>query len=121
MNTKEITLYPEMNAKIKDILRLGNDSVCLYAAARIEQLEMEDKELQKGMKRLSQLKSLLPMTFKDARRDNNRPIWIHLIKGWNSLKGDEYYGKEWLVYADVADYPAFAGMDNKQHSGLWED
>lgn len=41
MEIKEITLYPEMNAKIKDILRTGNDPVCLYAAARIEQLEKE--------------------------------------------------------------------------------
>lgn len=35
MDTNGITLYPEMNAKIKDILRLGNDPACLYAAARI--------------------------------------------------------------------------------------
>lgn len=41
MDIKGITLYPEMNAKIKDILRVSNDPVCLYAAARIEQLERE--------------------------------------------------------------------------------
>lgn len=28
MEIKGITLYPEMNAKIKDILRTGNDPVC---------------------------------------------------------------------------------------------
>lgn len=45
MDIKGITLYPEMNTKIKDILRLGNDPVCLYAAARIEQLEKELEQL----------------------------------------------------------------------------
>ena len=35
----EIHTYPEMNQKIKDILRLGDDPMCLYAAARIEELE----------------------------------------------------------------------------------
>ena len=36
-----IELYPEMNAKIKEILRTGQDPYCWYAAARIEQLEKE--------------------------------------------------------------------------------
>lgn len=45
MDINGITLYPEMNAKIKDILRLGNDPACLYAAARIEQLEKELEQL----------------------------------------------------------------------------
>ena len=35
----KIHTYPEMNQKIKDILRLGDDPMCLYAAARIEELE----------------------------------------------------------------------------------
>lgn len=35
----EIHTYPEMNQKIKDILRLGDDPMCLYAAERIEELE----------------------------------------------------------------------------------
>lgn len=41
MEIRGITLYPAMNAKIKDMLRLSEDGVCLYAAARIEQLERE--------------------------------------------------------------------------------
>jgi len=35
----KIHTYPEMNQKIKDILRLGDDPMCLYAAERIEELE----------------------------------------------------------------------------------
>lgn len=35
----EIHTYPEMNQKIKDILRLGEEPMLLYAAARIEELE----------------------------------------------------------------------------------
>jgi len=39
VSNMEIHTYPEMNQKIKDILRLGDDPMCLYAAARIEELE----------------------------------------------------------------------------------
>lgn len=35
-----MNLYPEMNEKIKGILRTG-EAHCLYAAARIEQLEVQ--------------------------------------------------------------------------------
>lgn len=35
-----MNLYPEMNEKIKDILKTGEPH-CLYAAARIEQLESQ--------------------------------------------------------------------------------
>ena len=31
--------YPEMNAKIVDLLRMSENPRCLYAAARIEELE----------------------------------------------------------------------------------
>lgn len=34
-------LYPEMNEKIKDILRIGNNPIGLYAAEYIEKLEKE--------------------------------------------------------------------------------
>lgn len=44
-----ITLYPEMDAKIKELLRIGDDPYCWYAAARIEQLEKELEQL-KGNK-----------------------------------------------------------------------
>lgn len=39
-------LYPEMNEKIKDMLRIGNNPIDLYAAEYIEALEKEsaDKE-----------------------------------------------------------------------------
>jgi len=37
---KIMNLYPEMNEKIKDILRTG-EAHCLYAAARIEELESQ--------------------------------------------------------------------------------
>ena len=35
----EINTYSEMNEKITDYLRLNDDPICLYAAARIEELE----------------------------------------------------------------------------------
>lgn len=37
--------YPAMNAKIVDLLRLRDDPVSLYAAARIEELEKKIAEL----------------------------------------------------------------------------
>jgi len=44
----EVKTYPEMNEKIKDLLRAMDDPMCHYAACRIEELEMqlirEDKE-----------------------------------------------------------------------------
>lgn len=41
MDIKGITLYPEMNAKIKDILRADGEPYLLYAAEYIERLEKE--------------------------------------------------------------------------------
>ena len=114
MEIKGITLYPEMNAKIKDILRTGNDPVCLYAAARIEQLEIEMEELQKEVERLSKVNQLLPMTLEDAKSDKKRPIWVHLINGWNSRSEEAFYGKQWVVYADLSDYPVPVGLEEKQ-------
>ena len=43
----EIHTYPEMNAKIKDLLRIGEQPICLYAAKRIE--ELEEYERKKGI------------------------------------------------------------------------
>lgn len=43
-----ITLYPEMDAKIKELLRIGDDPYCWYAAARIEQLEKELEQLKEN-------------------------------------------------------------------------
>lgn len=34
-------LYPEMNEKIKDMLRIGNNPIDLYAAEYIERLEKQ--------------------------------------------------------------------------------
>lgn len=42
----EIHTYPEMNAQIKDLLRIGEQPICLYAAKRIE--ELEEYERNKG-------------------------------------------------------------------------
>ena len=42
----EIHTYPEMNAQIKDLLRIGEQPICLYAAKRIE--ELEEYERRKG-------------------------------------------------------------------------
>lgn len=42
----EIHTYPKMNAKIKDLLRIGEQPICLYAAKRIE--ELEEYERKKG-------------------------------------------------------------------------
>jgi len=40
-----MTLYSEMNNKIVDLLRMGDTPVELYAAQRIEELELKNKEL----------------------------------------------------------------------------
>ena len=40
-----MTVYPEMNNKIVDLLRMGDTPVELYAAQRIEELELKNKEL----------------------------------------------------------------------------
>ncbi|WP_158318898.1 hypothetical protein [Robertmurraya kyonggiensis] len=41
----EVKTYPEMDAKIKDILRIGGSRSGLYAAQRIEDLEKEVERL----------------------------------------------------------------------------
>lgn len=41
-----VKTYKEMNEKIKDILRIGDNPECLYAAQRIEELEEENMKLQ---------------------------------------------------------------------------
>ena len=40
----EIHTYPEMNAQIKDLLRIGEQPICLYAAKRIEELEEYERK-----------------------------------------------------------------------------
>ena len=51
-----IKTYPEMNAKIKDLLRIGYDEtdgesgIFLYAAQRIEELEAENGLLKEQLK-----------------------------------------------------------------------
>ena len=40
-----MTVYPDMNNKIVDLLRMGDTPVELYAAQRIEELELKNKEL----------------------------------------------------------------------------
>lgn len=40
-----MTVYTEMNNKIVDLLRMGDTPVELYAAQRIEELELKNKEL----------------------------------------------------------------------------
>ena len=42
--------YPEMNAKIIDLLRLSDDPKCLYAAERIEALERENADLREALR-----------------------------------------------------------------------
>ncbi len=37
--------YPEMNAKITNLLRMSENPRCIYAAARIEELEKKIAEL----------------------------------------------------------------------------
>lgn len=46
----EINTYPEMDAKIKDILRIGGTQSGLYAAQRIEDLEKEIERLSDALK-----------------------------------------------------------------------
>ena|SRR3990167_5229629 len=43
MEAEEITTYPEMNEKIIGHLKFQGSNVCLYAAARIMELETEIK------------------------------------------------------------------------------
>lgn len=69
MDINGITLYPEMNAKIKDILRVGNDPVCLYAAARIEQLEMEVQGLER------EFEKIVPMNQRIEKEKYIEVIW----------------------------------------------
>lgn len=116
-----ITLYPEMDAKIKELLRIGDDPYCWYAAARIQQLEKELEQLKESADRLSKVNQLLPVTLEDASADSNRPIWIHLIKGWKSKKGKEYYGIEWVAYLDESNDATRNIEDYKPHSGLLEE
>lgn len=40
----EINTYPQMNRDLKDFLRLTEQPVAIYAAARIEELEEQLKE-----------------------------------------------------------------------------
>jgi len=59
-----IKTYPEMNAKIKDLLRIGYDEtdgdsgIFLYSAQRIEELEAENDLLRKQL--FDVIKSTLP-------------------------------------------------------------
>ena len=41
----KMTVYPEMNNKIVELLRMGGTPVEFYAAQRIEELELKNKEL----------------------------------------------------------------------------
>ena len=59
----EINLYPEMNDKIADILRVGGEQPLLYAAALIEKLLHEKQERERGCDRCNdtyQLSDLQP-------------------------------------------------------------
>jgi hypothetical protein len=47
-----VNTYPEMNAKIIDLLRLSDDPKCLYAAERIEALERENADLREALRNL---------------------------------------------------------------------
>ena len=89
----EIHTYPEMNQKIKDILRLGDDPMCLYAAARIEELE-----------------TLLAAAVKDIwnfSTGNTCRSCIHWVAGRCSRPGSKdcagYRWWKWRGFADAAD------------------
>lgn len=43
----DVKTYPEMDIRIKSILRTGNEPHCLYAAQRIEELESYLEKLEK--------------------------------------------------------------------------
>ncbi len=47
-----VKTYPEMNAKIVDLLKMKDDPTSLYAAARIEELERRVKRAEKMEKAL---------------------------------------------------------------------
>ncbi|MCM3144350.1 hypothetical protein [Brevibacillus sp. MER 51] len=48
----EVKTYPEMNARIKEILRLSDFPTDKYAANRIEELEVENSHLLEREKKL---------------------------------------------------------------------
>ncbi len=62
-----INLYPEMNEKIADILRLGGSFGGMYAAARIEQLEAELTEARSAAKELAEVAGRPPIYTAGAR------------------------------------------------------
>jgi len=64
--------YPEMNEKIKGILRLFNDPPQVYAAQRIEELESEVARLQQEND-----KTLEVMAFMKAEIEMNSHIESH--------------------------------------------
>ncbi len=45
---KEVNLYPEMNEKIVELLRISDDPIYQYAATLIEKLLREKQEREKG-------------------------------------------------------------------------
>ena len=51
MNREQITTYPEMNAKIKQILRDGDNPAGFYAAQLIEELEAQAQLPTKGQEK----------------------------------------------------------------------
>lgn len=53
----EITTYPDMNARIVELLRLGGSAPELYAATRIEELEAQVANLQKEVEQLEAIES----------------------------------------------------------------
>ena len=54
---EEIRTYPEMNEKIKDILKIDSDPFYLYVARRVEELEQEVKDWKRKYKVLDKLLS----------------------------------------------------------------
>lgn len=54
---EEIRTYPEMNEKIKDILRIDSDPFYLYVAQRIEDLEQEVEHWKRRYRVLDKLLS----------------------------------------------------------------
>jgi hypothetical protein len=73
MNEEEINLYPEMNERIGDILRISDEPAALYAAALIEYLKVRivDLEAQLAESQRREKAAVADMKLSNTRKFNN--------------------------------------------------
>ena len=86
-------LYPEMNEKIKDILRVGGEPYLLYAAEYIDSLEKEIADREECS--IQQHSDLHYWRDKARNAEKERDLAIALLKEAANDKG-ECWGCKWL-------------------------